>query len=448
VVGGSNPLTPTKNLASKSLAKSHPVPPDPGGVHNFVNTFVDTLCKEIPRPDLFNQLSLIQQHQQLSDRALARTLGISRSHLSYLHRGLRKPSHALVTRIIAIFPQLGYLFPEELIISRPFFASITRRENMDAKKTSLKQASQNFLIAKQAEGKSKDTMSFYGENLERIIWWFDTFRPVKFIEEITTHHLRELLVYVRTATNRWRIGSISSRKPATKSTVDAYWRTLQSLFSWLVREEIIDPQANPMKKIPRPDFSIPIIKDIPLKLIKKASEESGRTIFTAARNRAIILVFLDTGVRLGAISGMTVSNTDPETGLATLLEKGGRELVIHLGKTSLVALRQYLTVRQDFDSDSLWLKEDGTPLKKSAIQSMIRRLKRFGGGVRWTPHTFRNTWAINLLRGGADTFSLQTLGGWVDLEMPRRYTRAMKIEDAINVHKKASPADRMENETQ
>ena len=100
-------------------------------------------------------------------------------------------------------------------------------------------------------------------------------------------------------------------------------------------------------------------------------------------------------------------------------------------------------LRCPFANPALWLKEDGTPLGKRGIQSMVRRLKRFGGNVRWTPHSFRNTFAVNLLRGGADTFSLQMLGGWKDLEMPRHYTRALKMEDAMRVHCKSSPADRM-----
>jgi integrase/recombinase XerD len=51
------------------------------------------------------------------------------------------------------------------------------------------------------------------------------------------------------------------------------------------------------------------------------------------------------------------------------------------------------------------------------------------------------TFAINLLRAGGDAFSLQMLGGWTSLDMPRRYTRAMKAEDAIRVHKRASPVE-------
>ncbi len=317
---------------------------------------------------------------------------------------------------------------------------------MDMKKHEPRQIVHDFLVAKQAEGKTEAAVKFYRENLGRILWWFDVFNMVQFVEEITPTHIRELLVYIRTTSNRWAIGSASSRKPASKSTVDAYWRTMQSLFAWLVREEIIDTKLNPMKKIPRPDVAHKVIQDIPLSLIKKAIVNCGSSAFTAARNKAIILVFLDAGVRLGGCASMTILDTNLETGLAKVWEKGEKQLTIHLNETALKALKEYLNLRKYFSNNSLWLKEDGTIFTKSAIQSMIRRLRRFGGGVRWTPHTFRNTWAINLLRAGADTFTLQTLGGWTDLERPRRYTQAMKIEDAIRVHKRTSPADRMENE--
>ena len=318
---------------------------------------------------------------------------------------------------------------------------------MDEKTSGLRKVIEDFKKAKQAEGRSRDTVAFYYENLNRIAWFLETNGMAADVHEIAVNHIRSLLVYVNTAVNRWQIGSTSSRKPGSKTTVDAYWRTFQGFFSWMVREEIIDEKANPMKKIPRPDFQTKVWKDLPLPLIKKAAEACGDNYFKHVRNKAMILVFLDTGIRLGGCYSMTVNDTNPETGLATVWEKGGQDVTVHLNETAKAALKEYLALRSRFSGNSLWLKDDGTPLTKSAIQSMIRRLRKYGMDLRWTPHSFRATFAINLLRGGADTFTLQTLGGWKDLEMPRRYTRALTIEDAIRVHKKASPADRMEKET-
>jgi len=83
------------------------------------------------------------------------------------------------------------------------------------------------------------------------------------------------------------------------------------------------------------------------------------------------------------------------------------------------------------------------PIKGEAIQSMVRRLKKLSHGIRWPPHTFRHTFAINYLRSGGDSFTIQILGGWEDLETPRRYSAALRAEDAFRIHEKASPADKL-----
>jgi site-specific recombinase XerD len=390
---------------------------------------------------LVNTPPALSTFEGLSDRALAKKLGISTAYLSLLHNGRRPLTPQLLARIRAIFPQIN--LPEDrLIILRRFFAYVTRGEEMD-NNTSIDSLITQFLTAKEAAGKATDTLTFYRDNLARIHWWLATTNGPTQISQVTPPVLRALLVYVRTATNRWGIGSTSSRKLASISTVDAYWRTLQAFFSWLVKEEILEAEANPMNKIPRSDLPRIIKQDIPLPLIKRVIQDCGRSRFTAARNKAIILFFLDTGVRLGACSGLNLADINLETGLTRVWEKGGQQVLVHLNSTALDALKEYLSLRRHFDNPALWLKEDGTPMSKAAIQTMVRRLRKHGGNARWTPHAFRNTFAINLLRGGADTFSLQTLGGWKDLEMPRHYTEALKIEDAVRVHGKTSPADRM-----
>ena len=315
---------------------------------------------------------------------------------------------------------------------------------MDEKNWTLRHLVVEFRLAKQVEGKSEKTLSFYGQNLDRILWWLEkNSLSVTSLHQVNAQIIRSFLAYVQSTPNRWQTGSTSSRKPASMSTVDAYRRVFQAFFSWLVKEEIVATSTNPMRKIPRPKVPVKIIQDIPLPLVKRASENCGHTPFILAQNKAIILVLLDTGMRLKACHGISLPSIDISSGLIKVWEKGGEQRLTHLNKTALTALKEYLTIRHHFECRSLWLKEDGTPLKYSAIQSMVRRLRKFDSNQRWTPHTFRNTFAVNLLRGGADTFTLQTLGGWKDLEMPRHYTAALKFEDAVRVHERTSPADRM-----
>ncbi|OGN90576.1 MAG: hypothetical protein A2158_08395, partial [Chloroflexi bacterium RBG_13_46_14] len=431
--------TPTSNLSLKKPRKGNKNLPD----IKFVNKTVHKITPENPVIDIPSFLTYIHKTYGVSYRYIAEVLGISSTYLSYLRRGLRRPTPQVIQRLSNIVAPQELFSSDILIISNSFFATSIKGNNMVAGKYTLKEAAYHFLIAKQAEGKSDATIKFYRENLERIFWWFRTYSPVQYIGDVVVQQLREFFVYLATEKNRWGIGSTSSRKPASKSTIDAYWRTLQSFFTWLVNEEILDQNQNPMKKIPRPKVSSKIIKDIPLKVIKEVLEKCGHNSFTLVRNRAIIMVLLDTGVRLGALSRIKLRDIDHETGLITVLEKGDKLNLVHLNVTAMSYLKVYLEIRKEYTCEFLWVNQDGRRMQKSAIQIMIRRLKKYGGDYRWTPHTFRNTWAINLLRNGSDVFSLQVLGGWVDLDMPRRYTRAMNIEDAVRAHKKASPADRL-----
>jgi site-specific recombinase XerC len=120
------------------------------------------------------------------------------------------------------------------------------------------------------------------------------------------------------------------------STVDAYWRILQSLFTWLVRENVIDIEDNPIKRIPRPKVQ-KVVQNIPLELIRKALVKFGRATFLYVRNCAIILILLDTGMRLSECSGIKMADINLGTGLIRILGKGGVKRLVSIGKTAQTA---------------------------------------------------------------------------------------------------------------
>ncbi|NQS88770.1 tyrosine-type recombinase/integrase [Patescibacteria group bacterium] len=326
--------------------------------------------------------------------------------------------------------------------STPSFATLYIGDMLH-NKNDIEKLIQNFLIAKQVEGKSKATLSFYSQNLTRFLWWLKENNHHLAIEAIDTNVIRTFFSYVHNSPKRWQVGSQSSQQPASMATVDAYWRTLQSLFSWLIKEGAISPDINPIQRIPRPRVPVKVIQDIPLELIKTALDLWDENSFVGARNRAIIIMLLDTGMRLMECAGLSISDIYLEKGYLKIWGKGQEQRWAHLGSIAKKALKQYLEMRSEYDNNALWLNLSGKPFSRAGIQTMIRRLSKLGGNVRWSPHTFRNTFSIGYLRAGGDPFTLQILGGWKDLEMPRRYCAALKVEDAFRVHEIASPADKL-----
>jgi site-specific recombinase XerC len=127
-------------------------------------------------------------------------------------------------------------------------------------------------------------------------------------------------------------------------------------------------------------------------VIKEVLNHCGHTPFTLVRNRAIILVFLDTGLRLTALSNIMLKDIDFETGLITVREKGDKPNMVHIGQSTVSSIQKYLSIREQISNEYLWVNQNGKRTQKSAIQIMIRRLRKYDGDYRWTPHTFRNTW--------------------------------------------------------
>ena len=158
------------------------------------------------------------------------------------------------------------------------------------KDTGLELLVRDFLVTKQVEGRSPATISFYEQNLRRFLWWLGTESISSKIDDIDVRLLRAFLFYVQTTPVRWLMGSKSSERLPSIVTVDAYWRTLQAFFSWLIREGTIDADSNPMKKLSRPKLPKKIVQDIPLELIQQALDMWDAETLIGARNRAIILL--------------------------------------------------------------------------------------------------------------------------------------------------------------
>ncbi|MBA7698769.1 Tyrosine recombinase XerD [subsurface metagenome] len=158
--------------------------------------------------------------------------------------------------------------------------------------------------------------------------------------------------------------------------------------------------------------------------------------FLGARNRAIILMFLDTGLRLSELANIQIKDVDFDRETIKVMGKGAKERVVRIGKTAQKALLHYLLMRQD-SFPYLWVSEEHKPLDRRGVQTMIQRLGKRAGveGVRCSPHTFRHTFATRALLNGAGEFEVQSLLGHEGLAMTRRYTASLRSEAAVVGHR-------------
>jgi len=295
----------------------------------------------------------------------------------------------------------------------------------------LQNQAKNYLLSCKVEEKSPLTIESYCRRIASFVQFVEGMESANDASDITSYHVRLFL-------------SSLQHQGCRASTINSYYRTLQTFFNWLVAEDIIT--KSPMTNIKPP--RIPKTKPQPFSLqdIENLLLLCSGNTFLAVRNRAIILLFLDTGLRLAELANIQLRDVDFDRGLIKVIGKGSKERVVRMGKRTQKALLHYLLKRND-SYPSLWVTEERTPLHRAGVQVAIKRLCHRAGITDAKPgvHTFRHTAAINYLRNGGGEFTLQILLGHATLTMTRRYVSTLGEEDMIRDHEVASPVDCMFN---
>lgn len=165
----------------------------------------------------------------------------------------------------------------------------------------------------------------------------------------------------------------------------------------------------------------------------------------ADRDRCILLLLIDTGVRASELCNLRIADIDMTRNRLTIRHgKGDKDRFVQFGKRAAKALWRYLTPRLPTDPDDYLIvvgpKDDQRPMDRRALGLQIARIGDRAGVANVYPHRFRHTFAITYLRNGGDLFTLQALLGHSDLAMVRRYARIAQT-DIARAHAKASPAD-------
>ena len=163
--------------------------------------------------------------------------------------------------------------------------------------------------------------------------------------------------------------------------------------------------------------------------------------FDGIRNKAIILILIDCGLRLGELMNIEISDINMEQQLMKVDGKTG-ERVVRYGETTAKALKQYLKLRSRVNShnESLWLTKKGITLKDSSVETLFIKLRK-RTGIHVHSHLLRHTFATMWLKNGGDSLMLQRLLGHTTLMMTNRYCQAVGCEDVVEAHRKYSPID-------
>jgi len=313
---------------------------------------------------------------------------------------------------------------------------------MNSDNLELRNLTSGFKICCQTEGKSPRTIEWYDAFLCRFRSFLDSKQLPTVISQVNKAHVRQFIIYLQSEATVPR-----SNKSLSPATIQGYVRTLKVFFSWAKRESYID--SNIMDGIPIPKAPIRVINTFTSDQVSRLIEMCNQANGSKYRNLAIILLLLDSGMRISELTGVSLRDLDLHEGCITIRNgKGGKGRIVPLGSLVSKVLWKYVNVHRPQPLtqkiENLFLTENGLALTKSGVQQMLRRFGKQAGisGVRCSPHTFRHTFAKNYLLNGGDIFSLQKILGHSSLASVRIYLNLFAV-DIKRQHQRFSPVDNM-----
>ena len=152
---------------------------------------------------------------------------------------------------------------------------------------------------------------------------------------------------------------------------------------------------------------------------------------TPARDQAIILVFLYTGLRRGELAALRtgdVAITARKGTLTVRSGKGNHSRTVPIAAECRQAIQHWLEQRTglpigaDAPGDALWISRLGNQLSGRAIREVIARAGRAAHIEGLTAHRLRHTFITSLVRAGTDPFLVADLAGHSRIETTQLYS--------------------------
>ena len=255
-----------------------------------------------------------------------------------------------------------------------------------------------FINAKKIEGCSERTLKYYHSSVRHMFSKIST--PVR---KISTEQLRGYLA------NYQKINNCS------KSTVDNIRRNISSFFSWLEEEDHI--LKSPMKRI----HKIKTKKSVK-ETISDEDIERLRDHCEVSRDIAIIDLLYSTGIRVGELVNLNISDINFEERECIVYGKGDKERRVYFDAKAKIHLQNYISTRRD-SNPALFVTLDAPyeRLKISGVEIRLRQLGRKLNMNKIHPHKFRRTMATRAIDKGMPIEQVQKLLGHSQIDTTMQY---------------------------
>lgn len=296
------------------------------------------------------------------------------------------------------------------------------------------------------------TVRSYKTDLEDFFEWLSSTNKVSKLEDLQNLKYSDFRAYFLHKKNR----GLQSK------SIKRIQSSIRSFYKFGIRKKYFS--FNPVESFE----SLKLGRNLPTVLTQQEIDKFLAVIDTKSplgkRDKAIIELLYGSGLRVSELVNLRISDIDFYQNILRVKGKGGKERIVPMTNASIIALRDYLEVRdlllrnkektcsksasrmckklgqsqventiqmyvgsKERDSEILFLNKLGTGLSARSVARLIcKYVIRSGIFKNIHPHVFRHTFATHLLDGGADIRAVQEMLGHASLSTTQIYTHLSK----------------------
>ncbi len=287
----------------------------------------------------------------------------------------------------------------------------------------LLKLAQEFLEYLEIEkGRAKNTTENYKFYLKRFFVWANINDPGK----ISQDKVRNFRLWL----NRQKDASGQTLK---KNTQNYHLIALRAFLKYLAKRDIKTLAPEKIELAKMPDRQIEFLEGSDLENFLEAPMTIDQLSIIKYRDKAIIETLFSTGLRVSELASLKKEDINLKKDEFTVRGKGSKLRVVFLSNQSKHWLEKYLKERKDM-SQYLFTNHDkaGKERNKTAddkgltprsIQRIVQKYAKIAGITKKiTPHVLRHSFATDLLIGGADIRSVQSMLGHSSITTTQIYT--------------------------
>ena len=240
-----------------------------------------------------------------------------------------------------------------------------------------------------------------------------------------------------------------SNKGLKESYINNQIKLMRAFFNYCMQESYIN--RNPMDKIHWQKEIKPLIETFSDEEVVKMVNFYGTTKYLDIRNKLIMIIFFDTGIRNQELCDLKLEDIHQ----TFLLIHGKGKKIRHVPITVMINkyLIKYLRVREcyikdkiGYEKEYLFLSQKGRKLTTNTTERIVLLASKgcnVRSHIRSSPHTCRHYYAQAQLKNGCDIYTLSKLLGHTNIAITKRYLESLEDEEVLQIGNRSSPLTNM-----